>query len=180
MQKKLHTFLLLLLATVCRGNSFSPSDTIITLPAFEVKSNRLQNFSSGNKIYSIDSIEIAKYLSFSLAELLKGETPIYIKSYGIGALSSSSFRGGNAAQTAVLWNGFNINGASTGQVDFSLIPLFAVNSVSVQHGGSSALWGSGAIGGSIHLKNVLVFNKGFNLFNILVAESKAQYCPAIQ
>lgn len=171
MQKKLHTLLLLLLATVCRGNSFSPNDTIITLPAFEVKSNRLQNFSAGNKIQTIDSIEIAKYLSFSLAELLRSETPIYIKSYGIGALSSSSFRGGSAAQTAVLWNGFNINGASTGQVDFSLIPMFAVNMVSVQHGGSSALWGSGAVGGSIHLQNVLEFNKGFKATAYLSAGS---------
>jgi iron complex outermembrane receptor protein len=171
MQKNIHTFLLLLVATVCKGYSFSPSDTIITLPAFEVKSNRLLNFSSGNKIHSIDSIEIANHFSFSLAELLRTETPIYIKSYGIGALSSSSFRGGSAAQTAVLWNGFNINSATTGQVDFSLIPLFAVNTVTVQHGGSSALWGSGAVGGSIHLQNVLTLNKGFSTTAYLSAGS---------
>lgn len=154
----------------CKADSMH-TDTIIPLATFEVKSNRLFQFSAGNKMISIDSADLAKHLSYSLAELLRNETPLYIKSYGAGNLATSSFRGGSAAHTAVLWNGFNINNAATGQVDFSIIPLFAVNTVTVQHGGGGTLWGSGAVGGSIHLQNKLSFYKGIEASACLTAGS---------
>ncbi|CAG0982570.1 MAG: TonB-dependent receptor [Bacteroidetes bacterium] len=158
----------------CKADS-THTDTIIPLATFEVKSNRLFQFSAGNKMISIDSADLAKHLSSSLAELLRYETSLYIKSYGSGNLATSSFRGGSAAHTAVLWNGFNINNAANGQVDFSLIPLFAVNTVTVQHGGGGTLWGSGAVGGSIHLQNKLSFYKGIEASACLTAGSFGKF-----
>ncbi len=47
----------------------------------------------------------------------------YIKSYGAGGSATISYRGFNANQIAVLWNGFNINSSMLGLADLSLIHL---------------------------------------------------------
>jgi iron complex outermembrane receptor protein len=92
--------------------------------------------------------------------VLSLNTPIFIKNYGPGALSTTSFRGGNAAQTAILWNGFNIQNAMLGQSDLTLMPAFLFDNIELEYGGSSSLWGSGAVGGSVHLKNISLFDQG--------------------
>src|SRR5918995_1492382 len=87
---------------------------------------------------------------------------IYLKTYGNNQLSTVTIRGTTASQTAVLWNGININSPTLGQTDFSLIPLFLFDEVSLQYGTGSALYGSDAIGGSIMLgQGVPRFEKGF-------------------
>jgi iron complex outermembrane receptor protein len=70
-------------------------------------------------------------------------------------------RGGNASHTALLWNGLNIQNALLGQTDLSIIPASFFDNVSLEYGGGSAMWGSGAIGGSIHLQNKTLFNQGY-------------------
>lgn len=60
----------------------------------------------------------------SLAELLTDYTAIYIKSMGMGALSTASFRGTSPSQTRVNWNGINITPPMSGTFDFSQIPVF--------------------------------------------------------
>lgn len=87
----------------------------------------------------------------TLSDKLGTATPLYLKSYGNNQLSTISIRGTTASQTAVLWNGININSPTLGQTDLSLIPLFLFDELSVRYGGSSALYGSDAIGGSILL-----------------------------
>jgi len=77
-------------------------------------------------------------------------------------LSSPSFRGTNASQTAVIWNGININSQLNGQTDFNLINVSNFDSVDIRSGGGSVQYGSGSIGGSIHLNNKLRFYSHFN------------------
>jgi len=77
-------------------------------------------------------------------------------------VSSPSFRGTNASQTAVIWNGISINSQLTGQTDFNTINTTNFNSVVIRSGGGSVQYGSGAIGGSIHLNNTLDFRNHFN------------------
>jgi iron complex outermembrane receptor protein len=62
----------------------------------------------------------------------------------------------------VLWNGFNLQDLLNGGVDCSLLPINFVDDIKVQYGGCSALFGSGAIGGVIHLNNTLNFEKGLS------------------
>ena len=104
---------------------------------------------------------IIKRTSGDLTTLINYNTPIYFKEYGLGMTSSPSFRGSTASQTAVVWNGININSQTTGQTDFNTISTRNFNQFEVRAGGGSVLYGSGAIGGTIHLKNDLSFNKGF-------------------
>jgi iron complex outermembrane receptor protein len=60
-------------------------------------------------------------------------------------------RGTASSHAAVSWNGLNINPLTMGQMDFSLLPLFCFEKIAVHAGGESALYGNGAIGGSILL-----------------------------
>jgi iron complex outermembrane receptor protein len=83
-----------------------------------------------------------------------------VRTYGLGSLSTSSFRGGSSSHTAILWNNFNINSPMNGILDLSLLPVTFFNDVQIQHGGNSALWGNGAIGGAIHLNQNPHFNQG--------------------
>ncbi len=98
----------------------------------------------------------------SLSDILRFQTPVYIKETSRGAVSSPSFRGTTAQQTAFVWNGININSQFLAQGDVNNIPLFGYDDIAVKSGGGSVLYGSGAIGGSIHLNNELTYNKGFS------------------
>ena len=155
------------------------ADSTYTLKEIKIISNRLDNYSSGTKVQLIDSNIIAQYINNSLATLLLNESSIFIKSYGAGSLATTSFRGGNATHTAVLWNGFNLNSPSNGQLDLSIIPNTISNKVSIQFGGSSALWGSGAVGGTILLNNNIKFNEGLTIVASLSAGSFDDYSQQI-
>ncbi len=130
------------------------------MPLIKIKQTRI-NLTTGNKLIKLDSALLSQMSHQNLGDVLANESSIFIKNYGPSNLSSSSFRGGNAAQTSVLWNGFQLNNTLNGQVDFSLIPTGFHNDVTIQYGGSSALWGSGALGGAIFLATKPQWEKGF-------------------
>ncbi len=122
--------------------------------------SRVEQLNSGNNIQKIDSLVLQNYQSESLAVLLSQNAGISIKQYGISGQSSLSLRGGNSYHTAVIWNGFNLQDALNGGFNFTLAPALIADNVNIKYGGSSAIYGSGAIGGSIQLSNKVVFNEG--------------------
>lgn len=159
-------------------NSFGQSntnDTTFLLKEVIVTANRITNFSAGTKVNPIDSLSLSQHSNQNLSDLLVDESPLFIKSYGLGALATSSFRGGSANHTAILWNGFNINSPMNGQLDLSLVPVNFSDAISIQYGGTSALWGSGAVGGAIHLTNNAKFNTGLSTKINLSAGSFESY-----
>ncbi|MGY5848416.1 TonB-dependent receptor [Salegentibacter sp. HM20] len=111
----------------------------------------------------------------ALSTLLKFNTPIHLRENGYGMVASASFRGTSAQQTAVVWNGININSQFTGQTDFNTIATGNFDQVAIRPGGGSVLYGSGAIGGSIHLNNKLSFDGKFQNFAQLQAGSFDTY-----
>lgn len=117
---------------------------------------------ASKKQLTFDSLVLSKYNTTSLADLLANQSTVHIKSYGNGNLATTSLRGGSSNHTALLWNGLNIQNPMLGQTDLSLIPTLLFDNVSLEYGGGSAMWGSGAIGGSIHLQNKALFNQGFS------------------
>lgn len=123
--------------------------------------NKQELFQTSKKHSDIDSLTLSRYNTNSLADLLANQSTIHIKTYGNGNIVSTSMRGGNANHTALLWNGLNIQNSMLGQPDLSIVPTYLFNNVSLEYGGGSSIWGSGAIGGSIHLKNNSRFNQGF-------------------
>jgi vitamin B12 transporter len=142
--------------------SQTKDSTAISLTEVEITGVQSKQFTSGKKIQQFDSLTKQNFNSANLGELLSVNSPVFIKNYGPGNLSTSSFRGGNASQTAILWNGFNIQNNMLGQTDFSLLPNFIFDDIGIEYGGSASVWGSGAMGGSIHLNNKPKFNKGMS------------------
>ena len=122
-----------------------------------------------HSINTLSPADIQKNSS-NLSEVLRFQSPVYIKENGRGAVSSPSFRGTTAQQTAFVWNGININSQFLGQGDINNIAVFGYDQMEIKSGGGSVIYGSGAIGGSIHLNNDLSFNQGFKgLFNSEIA-----------
>lgn len=164
---QLHSFLLFLytlLALSCPYFSKSQStyDSLkLVLPEIIIEDLKSKQFQSSKKIENIDSVFIAHYQHQSLSTLLSEQSAFHIKSYGNGNIATSSLRGGNASHTALLWNGLNIQNPMLGQNDLSLVSAALFDEVALEYGGGSAMWGSGAIGGSIHLNNSILFNKGY-------------------
>jgi iron complex outermembrane receptor protein len=135
--------------------------TIHQLQEVSIIQTKQEQLETSKKTISFDSLTLARYTTSSLADLLSNQSTVYIKSYGNGNIATSSMRGGNASHTALLWNGLNIQNAILGQPDLSIVPTLFFNNISLEYGGGSAMWGSGAIGGSIHLQNKTIFDQGF-------------------
>lgn len=137
------------------------NDSLINLKEVNLVDTQLINFSTTqNTIVLTDSV-IAKNQS-SLTDLLRFNSTIYFKENGKGMVSSPSFRGTTAQQTAVVWNGININSQFNGQTDFNTIDTRNFGSISVRSGGGSVIYGSGAVGGTIHLQNKMNFANCFS------------------
>lgn len=131
------------------------------LNSVEVTTRKVVLSQLGKKHEVLDSTARRQFRFSSLGDVLSFNTPVFIKSYGPGGIATTSFRGGNASQTAVLWNGFNIQNAMLGQADLALMPAVLFDDIGVEYGGSSSLFGSGAVGGSIHLNTRPAFDQGF-------------------
>ncbi len=119
---------------------------------------RLKHFSTGYKITKL-SDSLLKRNSVSLTDALRYNSTIYLKEQGYGMTSTVSFRGTNASQTAVIWNGIAVNSVLNGQMDFNTLLPQSFSSISIRAGGGSVQYGSGAVGGSIHLNNDIQFKK---------------------
>lgn len=138
--------------------SFSQNDTL-RLDAVRLSDTKLKQLNNNNLKVLKDSI--LKTKGVNATEFLRFNTPIYFKENGYGMVSSPAFRGTTAQQTAVIWNGININSKLNGQTDFNVLNLDDFDEVAIKSGGNSIADGSGAIGGSIHLINKLKFYKHF-------------------
>jgi outer membrane cobalamin receptor len=155
--KKRLSFCLLLLCQIL----LAQNDSITKLKEVIVSDTNLKKYSGTQSVQTLNDSVINRNQS-SLTSLLNYNTVIYFKENGLGMTSGPSFRGTTSAQTAVIWNGININSQFLGQTDFNTIGTRDFNSIAVKAGGGSILYGSGAIGGSIHLNNDLSFKKQFS------------------
>jgi len=130
------------------------------LPEAVVEAARLSHYAVGTRRTVFDSTDLALYPAGTLADVLAARTPLYLKNYGPGQLSSISLRGTSARHTAVLWHGFNINLPSLGEADFALLPTTGATQVAVQHGPAGATYGNGAIGGTVLLSSPVRWGVG--------------------
>ena len=135
-----------------------PMDSL-ELPVVQIELIKLDKFISGSKSMTVDSLSREAHLNQSLAELLSDQGAGYFKSTGPGLLTTSALRGGAAAHTAFMWNGIPLNSSMNGVQDFSLVPVFLFDQVRIHYGGGSSHWGSGALGGAVHVSSDLDFRK---------------------
>ncbi|WP_170865177.1 TonB-dependent receptor [Hymenobacter psychrotolerans] len=135
-------------------------DSVQALPAVRVQATPTASFATGSRMLTLDSAALAPFRTAMLAEALAARTPLYLKNYGPGQLSSITVRGTSAQHTAVLWNGFNIMLPTLGQNDFSLLPVSGNTAVSIQPGPAGGLYGSGAVGGTVLLSSRVRWGAG--------------------
>ncbi|GGW66965.1 iron complex outermembrane receptor protein [Winogradskyella epiphytica] len=152
--------LLLLLFFYSVAEAQIATDSIQRLDEVVLSDVKLKRHSKGYKV-SVLNDSVLQRNGGSFTDLLRFNSIIYFKENGYGMVSSPSFRGTNASQTAVIWNGISINSQLTGQTDFNTVNVTNFSSVVIRSGGGSVQYGSGAIGGSIHLNNSLKFNAHF-------------------
>ncbi|WP_264563450.1 TonB-dependent receptor plug domain-containing protein [Flavobacterium sp. N3904] len=136
------------------------NDSITNLKEVIVSDRTLYTNNKSQSIQVLNDSVINKNQS-SLSNLLNYNSVLYFKEYGRGMTSTVSFRGTTASQTAVIWNGINVNSQLNGSADFNTFTAPDFNSISIKGGGGSVSYGSGAIGGTVHLSNDLVFRNKF-------------------
>lgn len=162
LKRSLHISILLLLSLSAfpqgiQDSLFSIEAVSITAPHFFIRDE------AGLKITRIDSTVLENKRSSTLSELLSENTPVFIKSNGRGAMATASFRGTAASHTQVSWNGLPINSPMLGMVDFSLIPVYLVDELSLQHGAASLSERGGGIGGLISMENATTWSEGVKM-----------------
>jgi len=135
----------------------------VSLRDVDIVSKKETVTQTGKRSETLDSTLMVPYSMYSLSELISAGTGIFVKSYGPGAIGSTALRGGNASQTAFVWNGFNLQNTMLGQTDMSLLPTGLFDEVQVDYGASAASWGSGAVAGAIQLKNNQTTSKDLHI-----------------
>ena len=143
---------------MCSASLCAQLDSIQYLNEIVLVDSKLEEFSEGYTLTKISDTLVSRN-PVSLSDLLNFNSNIYIKENGYGMVASPSFRGTNASQTAVIWNGIPINSNLTGQTDFNTIATASLTNVIIRSGGGSSQYGSGAVGGSIHLNNTIEFTE---------------------
>ena len=133
----------------------NPVDTIL-LPVVHLNESRVEAHKIGSHTDIINPKQISLSRSYNLSDLLVNNTSIYIKQYG--ALSTPTFRGTSSSQTLVQWNGIVLNSTANGMLDFSILPVGSFDEIFIVHGGDGSVFGSGALGGSIHCNSAAKFN----------------------
>ena len=135
------------------------NDTAKILPSAEITAVRLNRYAVGQQQIAIDSADLKTFSFQNIGDVLQNLTPLSIKAYGTG-LSTATSRGTGSRHTALVWNGLNIQNSLIGLSDLSALEVGVVDKMYVKFGGSSALFGSGAIGGAIFLENALENTRG--------------------
>jgi len=140
-----HIIILIGFAYTMQGQT--PIDTI-DLPEVRLEQSRLRTHSIATQMEIFTPTELGNSPSQNLADFLSLNSVLYFKQYG--ALATPSFRGTSSSHTLVLWNGIPLNSVANGLMDFSILPVNTGHELAVVHGGDGSVFGSGAIGGSVH------------------------------
>jgi iron complex outermembrane receptor protein len=147
------------------------NDTILSITGVEIKADKISAFAAGLKIEKIDSTTLAVRQGISIAAFLSEQSPVFIRSYSPGGISTLSMRGTNSSQSGVFWNGINLTQPNMGMTDLSRISTFEFSTISLESGGASSLLGSGILGGSLHLSNAMKFSSPLQASVLLSAST---------
>ncbi len=113
---------------------------------------------TGQKTQTLGRMTLQSGRSRDLGEVLAANSSIYIKSMGRGSLATASIRGTSSNHTQVLWNGMPINSSMVGSFDFSTIPTFFLDQITLALGAADSRGVSGVLGGTIRLESVAAQN----------------------
>jgi len=151
-------FICLLVGILLGNQAYSQSDTV-WLKEVVISAN--ENYLPGGKqrTFSTDSVVLQ-----NLAQVIEDQIPVYFVQYGApGQLSSINLRGLGASRTSLRWQGMEINSFTLGQSDFSEIASGSGDLIKIQYGGVGAMFGNGALGGTVEISSQPRYNNGHSL-----------------
>jgi len=140
--------------------TFAQTDTIHLLDEVKLYGNFSPQINSGYQIQILGD-SVLNTRQQSLGNLLQNQANLYFKQNGNGMVSSISLRGSGASHTGVYWNGIAINSSLNGQTDFNTFSANGYNQIEIRKGGGGILFGSGAVGGAINLRDQIIFKDKF-------------------
>ena len=133
----------------------------------------MSNMLAPNKIQVIDENIIGSLNGGRLADVLKFSDAVFVKDYGFNSgLKTISLNSTQSEQALVLIDGVKLNGQDNAQYDIGLLQVDDITKIEISNGGSSALYGSEAIGGVINIitkKNNSNKPYGFELKGMLAS-----------
>lgn len=114
--------------------------------------------------YTPDTLLLRALPAASVADWLAWQGGVSLRSYGPAGLATVSVRGSGSQQNAVLWDGLSLLSPLNSTPDFNLLPLWLFSDVQLQTGSSSADFGSGAVGGALHLGQAVPQHSNLSAF----------------
>src|SRR4030095_15765787 len=132
---------------------FQGRDSVLTYEIL-VESNRLKmtNILAPNKIQVLNENVINSLNGSSLSDALELGDALFIKDYGFNSgIKTIALNSTQSEHSLVLIDGIRLNSRQNAQTDLSLYDLDNVARVEISNGGSSALYGSEAIGGVVNI-----------------------------
>lgn len=138
-------------------------DSVTHLQEVVVENSRLDAYNVAHYVIRVDSTSLQLAAFGTAADMMRKNGFGHIRSYGLGGVTTPAFRGTGASHTGVLWNGLNLQSPLYGQVDFTHVPVSFIDDIHLQSGGSASFHGSGAIGGTVHLRSRAHFSRGLQL-----------------
>jgi vitamin B12 transporter len=146
---------LLLLAALCAASSCARAqDEVVNEPAVQVTATRQAQTvdESLSDVTVITHADIDASGAPDLFDLLRTQAGVDVaRSGGPGEQTALFLRGTNSNHVLVLVDGVRIASTGTGGVDFSLLPLDAIERIEIVRGPRAAYWGSDAIGGVVQV-----------------------------
>lgn len=140
-----------LLGLMAHGLYAQQPDVADTILLHEVTSYApYKKYQAGAKMESISAEQMQFSQEGGLDNLLIRFTPIYVKS-NAGGLSTIRLRGTAPDHTSVNFGGINVNSLTLGHSNMASVPSYLFDGLDLQYGSSSAVNGSGSIGGAIYL-----------------------------
>ena len=128
-------------------------------PEILIESNR-EEFAP-NRIQIIDAAYIKRVNGSRLSDILNTADGIFIKDYGFNSgLKMISMNSTQSEQSVIMYRGVKLNSRQNSLFDAGLLQTDDITSITVSSGGSSALYGSDAVGGVINI------NSGFTGYDL--------------
>lgn len=165
MIKIIEILLILIIIIPAQETNSSGQDSVVT-DEIVVESNRLKmkNSEAPNKIQVIDSDLLKRLNGSRLPDALSLSDAVFIKDYGFNSGTKTiSLNSTQSEHTLVLIDGIRLNSRQNAQYDLSLFDLEDIERIEISKGGSSALYGSDAIGGVINIITSRGSEKPFSL-----------------
>lgn len=162
----IHNILLGLAVMACSQVSRAQVKDSTELEEVHIASTRLRAIIEAHDL-RVDSLPIRQLSDISIDESIRSESSVYIRSYGPGLASTLSRHGFSPSQSTVYWNGLPLNSPALGLSDLSSIP--SNMSVWLDGGAGTVSYGSGYMGGGVHLETDFSGNEG------LVVQQSTQY-----